>query len=189
MEAWVEPPKWYLALHRSDGRGDHPPPEHDEHRQGQDHPRQHHGRGCEVKCSLPRIARAWGRVVDICEYHRGQDGDGALEAGQHGEHLACLLGEDAAGHLAPDRAREQAAEHLHADAGVEHGAGLGQGPDDLSRDDGDWCAHYDDVVVDIEMMKDRHEEKYSSSMYSRLQCDGQIVLLVISLLLPTSCRS
>ena len=44
-------------------------------------------RASEVECALPGGGEAGGGVVDGGEDHAAEDGDGALEAGEHREHL------------------------------------------------------------------------------------------------------
>ena len=44
-------------------------------------------RASEVECALPGVGEAGGGVVDGGEDHAAEDGDGALEAGEHREHL------------------------------------------------------------------------------------------------------
>ena len=59
-------------------------------------------RASEVECSLPGVGEAGGGVVDGGEDHAAEDGDGALEAGEHREHLHSLVLQKVASELHPE---------------------------------------------------------------------------------------
>ena len=58
-------------------------------------------RASEVECALPGVGEAGGGVVDGGEDHAAEDGDGALEAGEHREHLHSLVLQKVASKLHP----------------------------------------------------------------------------------------